>query len=92
MPDPVMFDEGAFLYSSGFAAPRPRRCRTSRIFETLATMEGVDISRLDPVSVHKAKLTCAHCACREACRRWLRTGVFQYAGDPRCPNAALLRR
>ena len=92
MPSPIMLTEAAFLISPGFAAPRVRRCRTDRQFETLAKMEGVDIHQLDSAVLREAVGKCARCACRKACRRWLRTGAFQYGSDPRCPNAALLRR
>jgi hypothetical protein len=90
MPDPFMFTEAAFLLDSSFAMPRPRPCRADRIFQTLAEMEGVDLGQLDPAVVRAAAERCKRCACRKACRRWLRTGVFHYAGDPRCPNIALL--
>ncbi len=91
MPSPIMFTEAAFLYDPILAARRPMPCRAGRQFETLAKMSGVDIDRLAPATVREAMQTCSHCASRKACRRWLRTGVFDYAGDPRCPNVALLR-
>jgi hypothetical protein len=87
-----MFTEAAFVLGPSFAVQRARRCRVGREFETLAKMHGVDIDQLDPVLMREAIGRCAQCSCRKACRRWLRTGVFQYRGDPRCPNAALLRR
>lgn len=90
MPDLLMFTEAAFLTGPRFATPHPRHVSSNRVFETLAEMEGVDIDRLDPAVLRNAKVACAHCAAHEACRRWLRTGIFKYAGDPRCPNAALL--
>ena len=91
MPDPFMFTEAALLLDDGFAMPRPRPCPADRIFQTLAEMEGVDLGQLDPGVLREAVERCNRCACRKACRRWLRTGVFRYAGDPRCPNMALLR-
>ena len=47
MPSPIMLTEAAFLIGPGFAAPRVRRCRTDRQFETWAKMEGVDIHQLE---------------------------------------------
>jgi Family of unknown function (DUF6455) len=91
MPSPIMFTEAAFLFGPGFATRRPTSCRVGRQFETLAKMLGFDIGQLDPAVLRDAAGTCARCTCRKACRRWLRTGVFEYAGDSRCPNAALLR-
>ncbi|HVC57338.1 MAG TPA: DUF6455 family protein [Stellaceae bacterium] len=91
MPSPIMFTEAAFLFGPAVAAPRPMPCRSGQQFQTLARMEGTDLSRLDPAAVREAVEICARCACRKPCRRWLRTGVFAYAGDSRCPNAALLR-
>jgi hypothetical protein len=90
MPSPIMLTEAAFLSGPGFAAPRARGCRTDHEFETMAGMAGVDVRQLDPAVLREAVGKCARCACRKACRRWLRTGAFHYAGDPRCPNAALL--
>ena len=85
-----MFTEAAFLLSPELA-PRPRRrCPPGRQFETLTQMQGLDLNRLDPALLREAADKCANCACRKACRHWLRTGVFTYAGDPRCPNARLL--
>jgi hypothetical protein len=92
MLSPIMFAEAAFLAGRGSAAPRARGGRTDVPFETLAEMAGVDVRQLDPAVLRDAAGKCARCACRKACRRWLRTGVFKYAGDSRCPNAALLRR
>jgi hypothetical protein len=92
MPSPIMSTEAAFLAGPDFAAPRARGCRADVPFETLAEMAGVDVRQLDPAVLREATGICARCACRKACRRWLRTGVFKYAGDSRCPNAALLRR
>jgi len=91
MPSPIMFTEAAFLFGPGYAAPRARRRCADLPFETLAAMEGVDIRQLDPAVLREATEKCGRCACRKACRRWLRTGAFQHAGDPRCPNADLLR-
>jgi len=89
-----MFTEAAFLADpgSGFAAPRARHHCADVPFETLAELAGVDIRQLDPAVLREAAAKCARCGCRKACRRWLRTGAFNYVGDPRCPNAALLRR
>lgn len=61
-----------------------------RQFEAFARMEGVDVTQLPPGTLREATRTCAHCRCRTACKRWLRTGVWQHDGDSRCPNAALL--
>ena len=91
MPSPIMFTEAAFLFGPGFARRRPMPCPAGRQFETFAKMLGSDVDRLDPAVLRDAAGTCGRCACRKACRNWLRTGVFEYAGDPRCPNAALLR-
>jgi len=91
MPSPISFTEAACLFGPGFAAPRARRACADVPFETLAVMEGVAIRQLDPAVLREATENCARCACRKACRRWLRDGVFKFAGDPRCPNAALLR-
>ena len=60
-------------------------------FEQLARMEHVDLRRQPAGAVREATLACAHCACRSACKRWLQTGIWQHDGDPRCPNAALLK-
>jgi len=86
-----MFTEAAFLSGPAFAMRHPMPCRRGREFEILAKMHGCDIAQVDPAVLRDAAETCARCACRKACRRWLRTGVFEYAGDPRCPNVALLR-
>ena len=91
MPSPIMSTEAASLFGPGLAAPRARRYCAGVPFETLAEMAGGDIHQLDPTVLREAVGKCAHCATRKACRRWLRTGIFQYTGDPRCPNAALLR-
>ena len=91
MPSPIMFTEAAFLVGPSFMTRRPIPCRDGQQFETFAKMHGLDISQLDSTVLRDAAETCARCACRKACRQWLRTGVFEYAGDPRCPNAALLR-
>ena len=91
MPSPIMSTEAACLFGPGFAEPPARGYCAGVPFETLAAMAGVDIRQLDPAVLREAMGKCARCASRRACRRWLRTGTFQYAGDPRCPNAALLR-
>jgi uncharacterized protein YjiS (DUF1127 family) len=62
-----------------------------RQFETLAAAEQVDLRQLRPEVLREAMWTCARCECRAPCERWLRTGIWNYSGDPRCPNAALLR-
>jgi uncharacterized protein YjiS (DUF1127 family) len=62
-----------------------------RQFEMMAELEGVDLTRLRAGVVREAIKTCSHCASRGPCERWLRTGVWKYSGDPRCPNAALFR-
>ena len=92
MPSPIMFTEAAFLFGPGLAVRRPMPCPADRQFETLAKMHGFDSGEIDPTTLRDARATCARCACRKACRRWLRTGVFDYAGDSRCPNIALLRQ
>ena len=90
MPSPIMFTEAAFLYGPPLMTPREKKYRPSGEFETFARMRGVDLGRIDPVTLNQARERCGQCACQTACRRWLRTGVFSYSGDSRCPNAALL--
>ena len=90
MPDPIMFTEAAFLLSPEFAPRSKRRCPPGKQFETFAEMQGLELNELDPDVLHQAAARCATCASRKACRHWLRTGVFSYAGDPRCPNSGLL--
>ncbi len=90
MPDLLMTTEAASLFGPGFATPRARRCRADRVFQVWAEMQGVDVNQLGPAVLYVAVERCRRYACRKACRRWVRTGVFQYAGDPRCPNAVLL--
>lgn len=92
MPSPIMFTEAAFLFGPGLAVRRSMPCPAGRQFETLAKMHGIDSGKLDPTTRRDAAQKCTRCAARKACRRWLRTGDFDYAGDPRCPNIALLRR
>ena len=92
MPSPIMFTEAALMLGPGFTARRPLPCRDGQQFETFAKMYGFEIGQLDPTVLRYATERCARCACRKACRHWLRTGVFEYAGDSRCPNAALLRQ
>jgi hypothetical protein len=90
MPDLIMLTEAAFLLSPEFATRNKKDCPAGKQFETLAQMVETDLNRIDPAVLQEATNTCARCASRKACRRWLRTGVFAYDGDPRCPNAALL--
>jgi hypothetical protein len=90
MPDLIMSTEAAFLLSPEFITRNKRDCPAGKQFETFTQMQGVDPSRIDPAALQEAIDTCARCASRKACRQWLRTGVFAYDGDPRCPNAALL--
>lgn len=59
-------------------------------FEQLAEMEHGELTGLDPSQLREATLICARCECREPCKRWLRTGVWDGDGDQRCPNAALI--
>jgi uncharacterized protein YjiS (DUF1127 family) len=59
-------------------------------FEKMAAIEGVDLEALPAHTVREAIWKCTRCASRKQCKRWLRTGVWQYDGDPRCPNAGLL--
>jgi hypothetical protein len=90
MPDPIMLTEIAFLFR---AAPTPRRARQSRSrnpFKTWAELEKINTRKIGPAKLCEAAGACAGCPCCKQCRRWLRTGVFRYAGDPRCPNAVLL--
>ncbi len=92
MPSPIKLTEAAFLFGPDFAVRRPMPCRVDRQFETLAIRCGSDMGRLESAVLRDAAGICARCGCRKACRRWLRTGVFKYAGDPRCPNAPLQHR
>jgi hypothetical protein len=91
MPEPIMFTEAVFLLSPEFAPHAKRRCPSGKQFERFMQLQGVDREHLDPAALQKAAERCTRCACRKACRHWLRTGAFAYAGDPRCPNAGLLR-
>ncbi len=63
-----------------------------RQFEQLAAAEHVDLSGLAPEVLRDAMWKCIRCSCREPCKRWLESGIWDYEGDPRCPNAALLRQ
>jgi hypothetical protein len=92
MPNPIMFTEAAFLYGPPFATPRERWNRPPTEIETYARMQGFDLSRIGPATLNGARQRCSGCACRKACRRWLRTGVFNYSGDPRCLNRSLLEQ
>jgi hypothetical protein len=90
MPDLIMLTEAASLLGPEFATRNKRACPAGKQFETFRHMLEVGLNRIDPAVVQEATNTCARCACRKACRQWLRTGTFAYDGDPRCPNAALL--
>ena len=59
-------------------------------FETLAEMEKVELSAIPPDELREAHWNCVRCDCREPCKRWLATGVWEHEGDSRCPNADLL--
>jgi uncharacterized protein YjiS (DUF1127 family) len=61
-----------------------------REFEIMAGMAGVDLQTLPPSVLRSAISTCVLCPSARACRKWLRSGIWK-GGDPRCPNAALLR-
>ncbi|MGE0258950.1 MAG: DUF6455 family protein [Alphaproteobacteria bacterium] len=63
-----------------------------REFEIMARMEGLDPDRLRPEVLRDAMRKCTRCEGRDACKHWLRTGVWRHDGDPRCPNAGLFRR
>jgi hypothetical protein len=58
-----------------------------RQFEALAAATQVDVHRLSPEVLRQATWACMRCACRAPCKRWLRSGVWEYGGDSRCPNA-----
>ena len=60
-------------------------------FESMTDMLGVRREKLPPAVVHDAMRVCGRCECQSACKRWLSTGRWAYDGDPRCPNAKLLR-
>ena len=62
-----------------------------RQLEQMAEAEQADLHALSPDTLREASWTCIRCEKRAPCRRWLRTGVWDGRGDPRCPNAALLR-
>lgn len=91
MPDLIMCTEAAFLLSPEAARRSHRRRPPGRQFETFIEMQGIALDELDPAVRREAAERCASCASRKACRRWLRTGLFAYDGDPRCPNAGLMR-
>lgn len=63
-----------------------------REFEIMARMEGLDPDRLRPEVLRDAMRNCMRCEARDACKCWLRTGVWRHDGDPRCPNAGLFHR
>jgi len=85
-----MFTEAAFLLHPEFKSRAKGHCRPGKQFETFMAMQGLDPDRLDASALRDAAESCSQCACRKACREWLRTGSFAYPGDPRCPNAGLL--
>lgn len=60
-------------------------------FEKMAAMLGIDSKQFPAGAVNSAVHACIRCECRAACKRWLRIGTWHYDGDPRCPNAGLLR-
>lgn len=91
MPSPFMFSEAALMFCRDVAARRRMQCRSGEEFVAMANMHGVDPAQLNPSVLLAAQQRCAQCARRKACRRWLRTGEFQYSGDPRCPNLPLLQ-
>jgi Family of unknown function (DUF6455) len=62
-----------------------------RQLDQMAAAEGADLRRLRPEDLRQASWTCIHCEKRAPCKRWLRCGIWDGKGDPRCPNAALLR-
>jgi uncharacterized protein YjiS (DUF1127 family) len=88
--DETLNDVGLTRAELGFLIKAP--ANAGRQFETLAAAEQVDLRQLRPEVLREAMWTCARCECRAPCERWLRTGVWKYSGDPRCPNAALLHR
>lgn len=61
-------------------------------FETYATMAQVNLRDLDPAKLREAEWACIRCPHADPCRRWLREGVWDNADDPRCPNAAFMKR
>jgi len=90
MPDLIMLTEVAFMTHPDHTVRNKRPCPVGKQFEILREMQGLGPDRCEPAAQKLAAESCIHCACRKACRQWLRTGVFNYEGDPRCPNAALL--
>ena len=60
-------------------------------FEKMARMLGIGPEQLPAGMVNTAVHVCMRCESRAACKRWLQSGKWHYEGDPRCPNAALLR-
>lgn len=90
MPDLIMLTEVAFLSHSYFSSRNKRPCPADKQFETFTHMLGLKLNVLELATLKPE--SCARCVCRKPCRRWLRTGVFNYAGDPRCPSAALLTK
>ncbi len=62
-----------------------------RQFEVMAKLEGVDLAQVDAGALREATWKCVRCDSRAPCKRWMRTGLWSYGGDPRCPNARLWR-
>ena len=89
-PGEMLDDVGITRAELGFLIKAP--ADAGRQFETLAAAEEADLRRLRPEVLREAMWVCARCASRVPCKRWLRTGIWNYSGDPRCPNAALLHR
>lgn len=88
--DEVLGDVGITRADLDYLAAAP--ADAGRQFEELAAIEHGDLRMLAPRVRREAGWTCLRCGSRAACKRWLHSGVWQRDGDPRCPNAALLRR
>jgi hypothetical protein len=63
-----------------------------RQFETYAAMNHVDLHRVDAAELREAEWTCIRCSHADACRHWLRDGIWDDGADQRCPNAELMGR
>jgi len=87
--DDMLNDVGVTRAELGVLVDAP--ADAGRQFETFAETARIDLHHLSPAVLRDARWVCTLCECREPCKRWLRAGVWQYAGDPRCPNAALFR-